>query len=74
MQKDIKLLTTEEVAEKLGCSPWRVDTLRKKGILNCYVKPGKRYMFFEKDIEIFIRKNQGVDFSKVLKEVSKNER
>lgn len=74
MKKEMKLLKTEEVAEKIGCSQWRVDTLRKKGILNGYIKTGKRYMFFEKDIDIFIRKNQGVDFSKVLREVSKNER
>ncbi|WP_195941219.1 hypothetical protein [Faecalibacillus intestinalis] len=74
MKKEMRLLTRDEVAEKIGCSVWRVDTLRKKGILDCYIKAGKRYMFFEKGIEIFIRKNQGVDFSKVLKEVSKNER
>lgn len=60
-----KLLTTKEVANALGCSTHHVLHLRQHGVITG-TRFGKRWMYSEEDINRFISRNNGKDFSNIL--------
>jgi excisionase family DNA binding protein len=53
-----KMLTTSEVAERLGVTRWRVNALIKNGRLNAE-KFGQIYLINEKDLEVVKERKPG---------------
>lgn len=50
----IKLLSTKDVAERIGCALSNVSILKKKGELTPVEKHGKTFMYDANDIDEYI--------------------
>ena len=61
---ELKMFTTEEVAEILGMRPEHVRDLRKIGVLEA-IKTGKNYMFSKASLLEFQERYKGKDVSNV---------
>ncbi|MBQ7890958.1 MAG: helix-turn-helix domain-containing protein [Erysipelotrichaceae bacterium] len=65
---DLKMLTTEEVAELTGSRRENVSMWREIGIIQA-IKTGKGYMYSQEEIKRFQRDYMGFDVSNRVKAI-----